>query len=218
MKSLITAAAAVTTALLLGACSVPNIGGEEHPAFDSWGNETRTSEPMACTVPGASPLAPPLPGSAFDPLDRQKPLDTPPGHNWVTMSLRVVALSPDLNKNYCVPIHVHYEKRTAEPDLFINGQGPVVVEDFYTTTPWRGYVSFDYDPTQERFAARPPMYGVTLTATYLPLTDTLNVDTPIALGCHIQLFGANVAGDMITPLTSGSVCVADLVNDYFNLA
>lgn len=219
MKSLIVAAAA-TSILLLSACTGPVGGddGQDGSSIDFWGNEVNPSDPLACDVGEASPPAPPIPGSVFDPAGRMKPADTPPGNNWVVLGLSVVALSPEMQNNYCIPVHVTYEKRTAEPDIFINGKGVVVTKEFYTTTPWQGYVSFDYDPTLERFQGRPPMYEVVLKAVYVPIADAFNGDKPVGLGCHIKLFGANVASDIVVPLDSGGVCTTSIVNNYFNLA
>lgn len=217
MKSLIAAAAALFTLLSAGCTIPPPNQPAEQPegsvgGVDWFGNPPPGEDlPHQCSVPEGIHLD----GSVLD-RARDKPLSTPPLNNWVNYGLQVKALDASMHNDLCVPIHVTYKKRVLDPDLVINGVSPEgVTYDFWTTSPWQGYVYLDYDPTDERMAGRPPTYQIDLEASYVPVADDLNAGKPIALGCYIQIIGAPAAGGL-SP--SGLGCEAHLTNNYFNLA
>jgi hypothetical protein len=189
--------------LILSACS---------PGVDFWGNPVPSDEPQGAAT-CAQPEAPPPSDPNLD-----KPADTPPGHNWVTYGLSVVALSQDLDANYCIPVEVSYTKSVTDPDLAVDNRRnlPATVT-LTTSTPWLEFVSFDYDPTLERFQGRPPTYKIELTATYLAKNDRFDLASHLALACRIHILGAPVVQDIATP-PNRFVCQVQLTNNRFNLA
>jgi hypothetical protein len=171
---------------------------------DFWGNPTPepSDDGSKCV---AGPVAPPPP---FDPAAQERPSGVTPGNSWIVFELEVRALSPAGSNDYCVPVAVHVYTRSGEADtVALDSKGMVAGPfDLRTTTPWTGrYVALQYDPTDERFAGRPPAYEVHLDATYLADRDTLNEVAPRALRCAIKLRGATVATDLVVVAAGSNV-------------
>lgn len=189
--------------LVLSACSPGGI--------DFWGNPVPSDEPgtPTCTTSEAPPPSDP---------DLDKPADTPPGHNWVTYGLSVIALSRDGNRNYCAPVEISYTKSVTDPDLVVDNRRNLPSTVTLTTgTPWVEWVSFDYDPTLERFQGRPPTYKIELMATFLPDLDQFALEDVVALACRIHILGAPAVQDIAMP-PNRFVCKVELANNRFNLA
>lgn len=120
MKHLYRIVALATSILVLSACSSDK---------DFWGNPVPSNEPNEPTC--AQPDAPPPSDPHLD-----KPADTPPGHNWVTYGLSVIALSREGDNNYCIPVEVSYTKSVTDPDLAVdNRQNLPATVTLTTTTP-----------------------------------------------------------------------------------
>lgn len=142
-------------------------------------------------------------GSFNDPYHGARPPDVKPGNKWVVLELTVFAFgnqeqeleNPGYDFEYCVPVAIHVLTTTAESDAVVldNGNLPVGAYDYITTTPWLDrWVALQYDPTDQRFAGRPPKYEVYLEATYLPERDELKQAEPAALRCGIWWKGLEV--------------------------
>jgi len=184
---------AMVFAVGLAAACTTGPGGlsSNGPGTDSWGNPIPTGPDgtEACAVP-SGPARPPVPYLGG------RPRDVLPGNSWVVFELTSRAVAPGDNDplsatvaDYCVPINVHVYTRPGEADTVQMDQvgfeaGPF---DFVTTTPWTGrYVALQYDPTEERFAGRPPSYEVHLQVRYDRDRDLGNPNEPVALGCGIR--------------------------------
>jgi hypothetical protein len=130
-----------------------------------------------------------------------------PGNSWIVFELTARAVAPGAGNaldptvaDYCVPINVHVYSRPGEADTVQIDEvgfeaGPF---DFVTTTPWTGrYIALQYDPTEERFAGRPPSYEVHLQVRYDRERDLGNPVEPVALGCAIRIdSGQPIAVDL----------------------
>lgn len=196
-------------ALTLTACS---------PGSDLWGNPRTTETPTprfddVCAAPDADPAQ-----AAFDPRGHERPPNVRPGNSWIVVGLDVRALSPDGSGDYCVPIALHLYNRSGEADtltLDSNGveTGPF---DFTTTTPFVGrYMALQYDPTEERFAGRPPNYEFHLDARYLEDMDVFNTARPVALRCAITIWGAGVVSDLALVSERRNVSCMFAGNDHW---
>jgi hypothetical protein len=178
---------------------------------DFWGNPINTPEPppKTCKVPGSDPLT--------DPVLR-KPAGTPPDNRWITYELSVQAVNPvNRSTEFCVPIYVIYRRKVSDPDLLINGtmRSEEIIQG-YATTPWRTYVSFDYDPTIERFQGRPPQYEIEMEANYLTEIDGFNKLTAMGFACTIRVGGVGVVQDLKTPRGEPVTCRAHISDNRFN--
>lgn len=185
---------------------------------DFWGNPKPTDTPMphfddTCAAPDADPAQ-----AAFDPMGHERPPGVRPGNSWIVVGLEVRALSPGGSGDYCVPIAVHLYNRSGEADaLPLNDMG---VEpgplDFVTTTPFVGrYMALQYDPTEERFAGRPPNYEFHLDATYLEERDAFNTERPVALRCAMTIWGAVIISDLAPVKERRSVSCSFAGNDHW---
>jgi hypothetical protein len=189
--------------LILSACS---------PGTDFWGNPVPSKTPTVEST-CAQPEAPPPSDPHLD-----KPADTPPGNNWVTYGLSVFALDLDGDRNYCIPIEVSYTKSVTDLDLVVDNRRNLPATVMHvTTTPWQEFVSFDYDPTLERFQGNPPTYKIELTAGYLATSDPFERKTHLGLVCRITILGAPAVQDIASP-PSQFVCKVQVTNNFFNLA
>lgn len=171
----------------------------------------------SCAVPRV-----PSTSYSYDPSGSERPADVRPGNSWIVLELEVKALSPgDLNTEYCVPIGVHVYNRTGEADTITINDGGVEPGpfDFTASTPWTGrYVALQYDPTEERFAGRPPMYEVHVAATYLRERDFNAHDVgaePVAIECRIRIHGASVAEDFVMMGDRDNVSCTFRGNDFW---
>jgi hypothetical protein len=188
------------------------------PGHDFWGNPEPTATPVpefdaTCAAPDADAAQ-----AAFDPAGFDRPPGVRPGNSWIVVGLEVTALSPDGLDGYCVPIAVHLYNRSGEADVIrINSLG---VEpgpfDFITTTPFVGrYMALQYDPTEERFQGRPPVYEFHVDATYLQERDLFNTDRPVALRCAITIWGAAVVADITPVAVRSNVSCTFSGNDHW---
>jgi len=164
---------------------------------DFWGNPVPTPEPASCAVPT---LAPPPP---YDPSSDQRPPGVTPGFSWLSFEIRVEAVSAGGDINFCVPVSVYAYALSGEPDtITLNRAGlPAEANTFPAITPMHDkYMSLQYDPTEERFAGRPPSYEVHVTANYVRERDHINTleNNPyMMLICTIRIGGAPVVREYI---------------------
>lgn len=164
---------------------------------DFWGNgPDPTPTVPAIDASCASPLADVDQGLVDPAVASARPADVRPGNSWIVVGVEVRAVSRDvLTRQYvdaCIPVAVHLYKRSVEADT-IDGSAPV---DFTTTTPFVGrYLSFQYDPTLERFQGRPPTYEFHIDASYIVERDIYNTDVDVVLRCAITINGASIASD-----------------------
>jgi hypothetical protein len=164
------------------------------PNTDAWGNPIPVDAigNPSCAVPSGPAVAP-------APYFGGRPADVKPGNSWVVFELNARALPPDQGKDgpnsyitadYCIPINVHVYTSPGEADTVQIDEvgfraGPF---DLVTTTPWTGrYVGLQYDPTDERFAGRPPSYEVHLQVRYDRDRDFGATADPEALSCTIRI-------------------------------
>lgn len=171
------------------------------PDIDFWGNSVPDPSGAVCAVPTVGPPPP------YDPASDTRPPDVTPGYSWLTFEVEIQARGEN-GSRLCVPIHVVAYARSGEADtLTLNrNKMPASAVDWITNTPVQGeYLALQYDPTDERFQARPPSYEVHISATYLRSEDTLNAGVPFVLRCAIKIGGASVAHD---PVEMGSADTA----------
>jgi hypothetical protein len=195
MRKIVSALMGVMMVFAVGACAPTSGGGSaDEPAVDFWGNPVPKdgAGQAACAVPSG-------PAAKAAPYMGGRPADVLPGNSWIVFELASRALPPNEGANgpygyvsadYCVPINVHVYTRPGEADTVQIDQvgfeaGPF---DFVTTTPWIGrYVGLQYDPTEERFAGRPPSYEVHLQVRYDRERDLDATADPEALSCSIRV-------------------------------
>lgn len=212
MRKIVRALVGVTMVFAVGlaaACG-PTGASSNGAGTDGWGNPipTDAAGQAVCAVP-SGPARPPVPYMGG------RPADVRPGNSWVVFELTARAVAPGLGSittpttaDYCIPINVHVYTRPGEADTVQIDDvgfeaGPF---DFVTTTPWNGrYVALQYDPTDERFAGRPPAYEVWLNVNYDRARDEgfagdnslAESGEPVALGCAIRTdLGTAMAADM----------------------
>lgn len=203
MRKIVGALLGVAMVFAVGcAAGAPN-PSSNGPGTDGWGNPIPVDAGggAACAVPSGPAVGP-------VPYIGGRPADVRPGNSWVVFELTSRAVNPDMvdplgvtTADYCVPINVHVYTRPGEADTAQMDEvgfeaGPF---DFATTTPWVGrYVALQYDPTEERFAGRPPSYEVHLQVRYdVDRDQSSGNPPPMALGCAIRTdTGASLAIDM----------------------
>lgn len=188
--------------LLLVAGLVMSLAACGTPGTDFWGNPIPSETPVpefdaTCAAPEADPSQ-----AWYDPnWSHARPGSVRPGNSWIVVGIEVRALSPLGDAEWCAPIAVHVYNGSTEADaLVIDGNGlQAGPRDFITTTPFVGrYMALQYDPTEERFAGRPPMYDFQIEATYLHERDVFGdqLGRPKALRCAITYEGATIVQNM----------------------
>ncbi len=225
LRPLVIAAATTTLSLSLSACTgiggglsssddgMPPIPAGVTPGVDWFGNPPPDSDPIdpSCEVPA---VAPPRAAVAGNP-ELSRPINTPPGHNWITYGIVVNALSQNMYNDLCVPVHIVVTRNTSEPDSQVLGHENY---EFWTHTPWMGVISFDYDPTLDRYQGRPPHYQIIVRADYQSEYDQFKNPggiAPVAIGCVIRLNGAAIAG---LPIVPGGTCETEFNDNRFKSA
>lgn len=184
LKKMITAFVGVGLVLALTACTtLPEPTGTP-PATDFWGNPVPSDDPEATCE-----ITPPAPPPPYNPADDTRPPDIKPGYSWMTYELQVQALSNDgALTELCVPVNAHAYSLSGEPDtLTLNRLNlPATAISWLDVTPLHGhFLALEYDPTEERFAGRPPAYEVHISATYIG-----EPRPPFTLVCTIRVAGA----------------------------
>lgn len=159
------------------------------------------------------------PAPAYDPGFGGRPPDVRAGNSWIVVELEVRALSPTMDRDFCIPIAVHVYFRSGEADAV--AIGPAGVEsgpfDWITVTPLTNrFVALQYDPTEPRFQATPPRYEVHLDATYLRDRDTFNTEIPVALRCALKVKGATVVQDLALVDERNNVQCTLVGSDHWN--
>jgi hypothetical protein len=213
VSALVGVAMVFAVGLAAGCGPLPESSSSDEPEsnVDFWGNPIAKDDngDPACAVKSGAPVPP---GGV--PYVGGRPRDVRPGNSWIVFELTARALPPAPGGSgtgfepyafdYCVPIAVHVYTRPGEADTVQLDEvgfeaGPF---DFTTTTPWTGrYVALQYDPTDERFAGRPPAYEVHLQVAYDqardegPMGDHSSVYSgdPTALACAIRIAGVGNA-------------------------
>ena len=179
----------MVTSLALGVAGCAP-GGDN---IDFWGNPVPgpSAEPT-CAVPT---MAPPPP---YDPSSGRRPPDIAPGYSWLVFELEVMAISTGGDIYFCVPVGMYAYARSAEAYTVNTNPRVAGGMEWVATTPiTRQYLSLQYDPTEERFAGRPPEYEVHVSATYLRERDEFNTEMATAMRCAIKIDGATVATDLV---------------------
>lgn len=176
--------AALTAVLVLAAGCAPE-------GKDFWGNPLPTETPRAevCDVATAAP-----PATEYDPNLNTRPSDITPGFSWIVFQVEVRAIAaPGLE--ICVPVEIYSHALSDEPDtLTLNKyQLPAGGDMTLGTTPFRGLMSIQYDPTEEQFAGKPPAWQAYVAATYLRTEDPFNDGVIFELSCTIKIAGASIA-------------------------
>ena len=192
--------------LLLAAVMVTALAGCSG-STDFWGNPDPSPTNTEITIDDvcAAPEADSVQGQ-FDPATGQgRPGDVRPGNSWIVVGIQVhAAAEEDITHRVvqaCVPIDVHVYNRTREADAALLNHigvepGPF---DFKTTTPFVGrYMAAQYDPTDERFAGRPPTYEFHVEARYAVERDVFTSQRPIAIRCAITINGATIVSSLST--------------------
>lgn len=189
---------AMVFAVGLAAACGPIPSSSNGPNTDGWGNPLTTDDggAEACATAQGPAVAP-------VPYVGGRPPGVLPGNSWVVFELTVRAVPPGADgalsptvADYCVPINVHVYTRAGEADtVIVPGGFEPGPFDFVTTTPWSGrYVALQYDPTDDRFQGRPPVYEVHLQVNYDRARDEgfagenslVENGDPVALGCAIR--------------------------------
>lgn len=152
-----------------------------------------------------------------------RPTVVPPGWNWIAISPEVRALKAnDTQADYCVPFAVHvYGTMVGAPTIPMFGAGGnqiVLPYDAILTTPWVGdYLLLAYNPNSERFRNTPPVYELTVIATYQGGTDVFGGGHEMsAFRCALKANGATVVQSLITkpPYTAQCSLKASAFNPY----
>lgn len=190
----------IATLLLTGVFAVTTMAGcGPVPEKDFWGNPIPASDPQHCAVR----TGPAVPDSyLFDASKHQRPKAVRPGNSWVVIAYELRALPAGQLSgrafDYCIPVDVHVYAQPGEADVTVYGVDSFDVGpfDFHVQTPWLGrYIFLQYDPTDGRFADRPPSYKITFSAKYVVERDP-NPAEPFALGCKLKIDGGIHAQDI----------------------
>lgn len=187
MKSLIAAATTATLLLVTTGCAA---GGDADGGIDFWGN------PISCRLPAyEEPF--PTRGPGAESLTG-RPIETPEGWGWMVFYFEVLGIASNgtsMDNRFCIPVDIHIFGTAGEADLaMLNPMGEPVTPDAHaSTTPWFGRFAIQYDPTDPRFAGRPPTYEIHLDAAYEPARDIQVTQNPTfgpetratGIGCRI---------------------------------
>jgi hypothetical protein len=187
------------------------------PDRDFWGNPINKPGAPSCTVPTAAPPGSDV-GDGLGPEDyKNRPPGIASGNSWIMIGVHIRALDPTVpgvGIDYCAPVDIVVTVDALDEDTLIDGREGERVYEFSSVTPWLNhFVPFDYDPTDPRFAGRPPRYAVKVEAYYVPgILD--DVSAPQLITCELTIWTGVVASTRTAPAAGPAYC--SLVNNRYD--